>query len=400
MGAGFCARTCWSHSGAARLRRWPRRRVAQAHGDAALLLVLPADHLILDQDAFATAVAEAVALAASGRLVTFGIRPESPETGYGYIEADGNDVRRFVEKPSRETAQGYVESGRFLWNSGMFCFSAGTVLAQMEQHCPEVLAAARRCIDGSRASEGEGFVQLELAAGAFAQVPDNSIDYALMEKSKRVAVVPCAIGWSDIGSWSAVGDLTPADGAGNRVEGTAILHETSGCYIRAERLVGAVGVQNLLIIDTPDALLVAERSRAQEVRHVYARLKEMGHEAHKLHRTVHRPWGTYTVLEEGPGFKIKRIEVKPHASLSLQMHRRRSEHWIVVSGTAKVVNGEREMSIRVNESTFIPAGNRHRLANGETSPLVIIEVQSGDYLGEDDIVRFDDQYGRVPAAAR
>src|SRR5258706_3060966 len=185
-------------------------RVAQAHGDAALLLVLPADHLILDQDAFATAVAEAVALAASGRLVTFGIRPESPETGYGYIEADGNDVRRFVEKPSRETAQGYVESGRFLWNSGMFCFSAGTVLAQMEQHCPEVLAAARRCIDGSRASEGEGFVQLELAAGAFAQVPDNSIDYALMEKSKRVAVVPCAIGWSDIGSWSAVGDLTPA----------------------------------------------------------------------------------------------------------------------------------------------------------------------------------------------
>jgi mannose-1-phosphate guanylyltransferase/mannose-6-phosphate isomerase len=230
-------------------------------------------------------------------------------------------------------------------------------------------------------------------------VPDNSIDYALMEKSRRVAVVPCSIGWSDIGSWSAIGDLAERDAQGNRVEGKAILHDVYGCYIRSERIVGAVGVGNLLIIDTPDALLVADKSRAQDVRHVYGKLKDLGHEAHKLHRTVHRPWGTYTVLEEGPGFKIKRIEVKPGASLSLQMHHRRSEHWVVVSGTAKVVNGDREMSVNVNESTFIPAGNKHRLENPTAALLVIIEVQSGDYLGEDDIVRFDDKYGRVRAVS-
>jgi mannose-1-phosphate guanylyltransferase len=374
--------------------------VAKAHGDATQLLILPADHLILDQPAFAAAVVQAQELAADGRLVTFGMRPESPETGYGYIEADGHDVRRFVEKPPKEKAQEYVASGRFYWNSGMFCFAAGTLLAEMKAHCPDLLAAARACFEKSRGTKGEGVAQLELDADTFARVSDTSIDYAVMEKSRVVAVVPCAIGWSDIGSWSAVGDLAPADAAGNRVEGTAVLHEVAGCYIRSERLVGAVGVDNLIVVDTPDALLVAERSRAQDVRHVFARLKEMGHEAHKLHRTVHRPWGTYTVLEEGPGFKIKRIEVKPGASLSLQMHHKRSEHWIVVSGTASVVNGERELSIRMNESTFIPAGNKHRLSNAEKDPLVIIEVQSGAYLGEDDIVRFDDQYGRARAAAR
>jgi mannose-1-phosphate guanylyltransferase/mannose-6-phosphate isomerase len=222
----------------------------------------------------------------------------------------------------------------------------------------------------------------------------------VMERSDRVAVVPCDIGWSDIGSWSAVGELGPADGDGNRIEGDAVLHDVTGCYIRSDhRLVGAVGVDDLLIVDTADALLVARRERAQDVRKLYEQLKANGHEAHRLHRTVHRPWGTYTVLEEGPGFKIKRIEVKPGASLSLQMHQHRSEHWIVVSGTASVVNGDAQFTVGTNESTFIPPRHRHRLSNAASSELVIIEVQSGAYLGEDDIVRFDDRYGRVPVVS-
>ena len=373
---------------------------ARAHGEDSVLLVLAADHLITDQAAFAKAVARAAELAAEGRLVTFGIEPEGPETGYGYIEARGNDVVRFVEKPSLEKAGEYVSSGRFLWNSGMFCFTAGTVIAEMQRHCPDILEGVARCLERSRASRGEGFVQRELDAESFAGVRDDSIDYALMEKSRRVAVVPCAVGWSDIGSWSAIGDLAQADGNMNRLEGKVILHDVNGCYIRStDRVVGAVGVENLVIIDTPDALLVASKSRAQDVKHIYTQLKAEGHEAHKLHRTVHRPWGTYTVLEEGAGFKIKRIVVKAGASLSLQMHRHRSEHWIVVGGEATVVNGERELVVKTNESTFIPAGNKHRLTNKGTADLAIIEVQSGTYLGEDDIVRFDDKYGRVPQAA-
>jgi mannose-1-phosphate guanylyltransferase len=282
----------------------------------------------------------------------------------------------------------------------MFCFAAGAVIAEMQAHCPAILEGARRCIEASRTAKGNGFSQLELDPETFRNVPDNSIDYALMEKSQRVAVVPCSIGWSDIGSWSAIGDLIQADGNANRFEGKVVTHDVSGCYIRsAERIVGAVGIHDLVIIDTPDALLVASKANAQDVRHIYAQLKAEGHEAHKLHRTVHRPWGTYTVLEEGPGFKIKRIEVKPGASLSLQMHHHRSEHWIVVNGSARVVNGERELTVEMNESTYIPAGNRHRLENATRAPLVMIEVQSGSYLGEDDIVRFDDKYGRVATAA-
>jgi mannose-1-phosphate guanylyltransferase/mannose-6-phosphate isomerase len=372
-------------------------RAEKAHGGEAVLLVLPADHLILDQPAFARAVERACALAAAGKLVTFGIRPDAPETGYGYIEAEGEKVLRFVEKPSLDKAKEYVGSGRFLWNSGMFCFSAATVIAEMKRHCPEVLEGVRKCLERSKEVAGGKVAQVELDADTFAQVPDISFDYALMEKSNAVAVVPCEIGWSDIGSWSALGDLSPPDGQGNRLEGTAILHDVTGCYIRAAgRVVGAVGVENLVIIDTPDALLVASRERAQDVKHVYAQLKSLGHEAYKLHRTVHRPWGTYTVLEEGPGFKIKRIEVRPGASLSLQMHHHRSEHWIVVNGTATVVNGERQFLVHSNESTYIPAGNKHRLENATAEPLAIIEVQSGGYLGEDDIVRFDDRYGRAP----
>jgi mannose-1-phosphate guanylyltransferase/mannose-6-phosphate isomerase len=374
---------------------------AGAHGDRAVMLILPADHLVLDRTAFAAAVAQAVRLANEGRLVTFGIRPDAPETGYGYIEAEGFEVKRFVEKPNEEKAREYVESGRFLWNSGMFCFTAGSVLAQMKEHCPDVVSAVSDCIERSSKAAGEGVSQVELDAESFARVPDISIDYALMEKSRRVAVVACDIGWSDIGSWSAIGALAKADGDGNRIEGSAVLHEVSNCFIRGEgRVIGAVGVEDLLIIDTPDALLVAAKSHAQDVKHIYAHLKAQGHEAHKLHRTVYRPWGTYTVLEEGSEFKIKRIEVKPGASLSLQMHHRRSEHWVVVSGTAKVVNGDRELTVATNESTFIPAGNKHRLENATREALVMIEVQSGDYLGEDDIVRFDDKYGRAPTLSR
>ncbi len=370
--------------------------VQEKHGDDAIMLVLAADHLISNQTAFAAAVARAATLAATGSIVTFGIRPDSPETGYGYIETKGEAVLQFVEKPNLERARAYIAAGNYLWNSGMFCFSVGAMLRDMKRYCPEVLTTAQTCMQKSQRAEGKGFTQTELDADTFALAPDVSVDYAVMEKTDRMAVVPCDIGWSDIGSWSALGDLSKADDSGNRVEGSVMLHDATNCYIRgADRMIGAVGVENLLIIDTSDALLVAHRDRAQDVKQIYAGLKAQGHESYKLHRTVHRPWGTYTILEEGEGFKIKRIEVKPQATLSLQMHHHRSEHWIVVSGTAKVVNGEREFLLATNESTFIPAGHKHRLENPGVIQLVMIEVQSGDYLGEDDIVRFQDIYGRA-----
>ena len=384
--------------------------VAEKYGPEALLLVLAADHLIADQEAFAQAVARATTIAQQGKLVTFGIQPDMPETGYGYIEADmarsimgnngsviGFDVCRFVEKPSLDKAREYLASGNYQWNSGMFCFSAGVLLQEMDQYRPDILAATRACLSESQGVVDKGGAQIQLDPDGFAHVPDDSIDYALMEKSANVAVVTCAIGWSDIGSWDVLGNLTSPDAKGNRIEGEAVLHEVNDCYIRSrERMVGAVGVDNLIVIDTPDALLVADRNRTQEVKHLYANLKASGHEAYKIHRTVNRPWGSYTVLETGPNFKIKRIEVKPNASLSLQMHYHRSEHWIVVSGMARVTRDDIEILVNTNESTYIPAGHKHRLENPGMLPLVMIEVQSGTYLGEDDIVRFDDIYGRVP----
>jgi len=370
--------------------------VAKASGPDTTMLVLAADHLISDQDAFAEAVKRAEALAQGGKIVTFGIRPDAPQTGFGYIEAEGDKVLRFVEKPSLEQAREYVASQRFLWNSGMFCFTAGTILRELDRHCPDVLSTTEACLRESRTSEGNGWAQVQLAPKSFGMVPDISIDYAVMEKCTEAAVVPCAIGWSDIGSWIALSELCHPDSHGNRVEGDALLHDVDNCYfVSHDRLIGAVGVENLIVIDTPDALLVADRNRAQDVKHIYSELKARGHEAHKFHRTVHRPWGTYTVLEEGDRFKIKRIEVKPGASLSLQMHHHRNEHWIVVSGMAKVINGEREFFVGTNESTYIPAGHKHRLENPGVIGLVMIEVQSGEYLGEDDIVRFEDVYGRA-----
>lgn len=370
--------------------------VSQVHGPDATLLVLAADHLIADQAAFATAVEKAVELAQSGKIVTFGVRPETPETGYGYIEAEGNNVLRFLEKPSLEKAREYLTSQQFLWNSGIFCFTARAMHREMQLHCPDILAAVSECLADSRVSEGKGWTQVQLEPKSFGAVPENSIDYAVMEKCQQAAVVPCSIGWSDIGSWAALSELCKPDGHGNRVEGEALLHDVDNCYLMSrDRVIGAVGVENLIVIDTPDALLIVNRERAQDVKYIYSELKARGHEAHKLHRTVHRPWGTYTVLEEGPRFKIKRIEVKPGASLSLQMHHHRSEHWIVVSGMAKVVNGDQELFVGTNESTYIPAGHKHRLENPGVVGLVMIEVQSGEYLGEDDIVRFEDVYGRA-----
>jgi mannose-1-phosphate guanylyltransferase/mannose-6-phosphate isomerase len=370
-------------------------------GPEALLLVLPADHLVRDQAAFAAAVAKAQRLAEQGYLVTFGITPGWPETGYGYIEGGdalteggetlGRAVRRFVEKPDAATAAAFLAQGDYTWNSGMFCLRADTFLSALASYQP-------RLDEDIRAAWAEGRRKddyLELPAG-FAQVADISVDYAVMEKTDRAAVVPGDFGWTDIGSWTAFGELLPADADGNRVLGESVLEDARDCIVHSpERLAALLGVEGLVVVDTPDALLIARKDRDQDVKRIVAELKRRGHDAHNLHRTAHRPWGTYTVLEEGSRFKIKRIEVKPGAALSLQMHYHRSEHWIVVSGTAKIVNGEDEILIRTNESTYIPAGTPHRLVNPGTIVLVMIEVQSGEYLGEDDIVRFDDRYGRV-----
>lgn len=378
-------------------------QLEEIHGPGALMLVLAADHLISKQAEFAQAVQKAQALAAAGYLVTFGIQPEYPETGFGYIEANvdspligGLKVSRFVEKPDAPTAERYVAAGHYYWNSGMFCFQVGTVLGELEKHAPDVLQHARAAFASSRTSEGEKHRCLQLDAQGFASVPDISIDYALMERSDRVVTVPCDIGWSDIGSWNAMSQLIVENAEGNRCLGEVLAHQSSNNYVQStERLTALVGVQDLIVVDTPDAILVAHKDSAQDVKHIVGQLKKSGHTAHQIHQTVHRPWGTYTTLEQGERFKIKRIVVKPKASLSLQMHHHRSEHWIVVSGMARVVNDQRELMLNSNESTFISAGHKHRLENPGVIDLVLIEVQSGDYLGEDDIVRFEDIYGRA-----
>ncbi|MCA8307010.1 mannose-1-phosphate guanylyltransferase/mannose-6-phosphate isomerase [Burkholderia sp. AU28942] len=374
--------------------------VAREYGEDAVLLVLAADHLIEDQVAFQAAVDRATEIASTGRIVTFGISPSRPETGFGYIEADGEDVRRFVEKPDYETAVDYVRSGRFYWNSGMFCFTAAVMLAAMEKFCPELLEGAKFALDQSRADRTSRS-NIIVDEATFAKVQSISIDYAVMEKAKNVAVVACDCGWSDIGSWAGMADLLDADEHGNRVLGEARLLDAKNCYVNGgNRMIGLLGVSDLVVVDTEDALLITHRERVQDVKAMYGSLKMENHEAAVIHRTAHRPWGTYTVLEEGAGFKIKRIEVKPGGRLSLQAHFHRAEHWIVVSGSARVTNGAEEMLLTQNQSTYIPCGHRHRLENPGKIPLVLIEVQSGECLGEDDIVRFEDQYGRVGETGR
>jgi mannose-1-phosphate guanylyltransferase len=377
--------------------------IQQRHGDDAVLLMLAADHLIRDTATFAADVEVASSLAREGMLVTFGIPPSRPETGFGYIELGDSlpqpnafRARKFVEKPFLELAEKYVASGNFLWNSGMFCFSAGAFIAALREYQPALLEQGLAAWKSSAHRTHNGSRIVDIDAAGFEQLPDISIDFAVMEKAQNVAVVKARFDWSDIGSWNAIHDVLGADSEGNRVVGEAILVDVKNSYIQSdERLVAAVGVEGLVIVDTPDALLVADRKRSQDVKRVVEQLKARQHETVKVHRTVARPWGTYTVLEEGAGFKIKRIVVKPGQALSLQMHHHRSEHWIVVSGTAKVTNGEEVKLVRKNESTYIPAGNKHRLENPGMLDLIMIEVQSGDYLGEDDIVRFSDTYGRA-----
>jgi mannose-1-phosphate guanylyltransferase / mannose-6-phosphate isomerase len=384
--------------------------LADRFGHDTLMLVLAADHLIGDASAFSAAVTDAALLAGQGQLVTFGIVPTAPETGFGYIECgsplaggaeggpkgDAFAVSRFIEKPTLERAREYLSEGNYLWNSGMFCFKAGQILDELARHAPDVAKAAEACWAAMRNQGDTETSMLEIPSAAFAEVPDISIDYAVMEKSPNVAVIPGNFRWSDIGSWNAVSQLVEPDEHNNRTVGDTILIDSHDTFVQSEdRLVAGIGLDHLMIIDTPDALLVAHPDKTQEVKRIVAQLKAGGHDAYRLHRTVARPWGTYTVLEEGPRFKIKRIVVKPGASLSLQMHHHRSEHWIVVSGMAKVVNGEQEIFVNTNESTYIPAGHQHRLENPGILELVMIEVQSGEYLGEDDIVRFQDRYGRA-----
>lgn len=375
---------------------------AQARDPDACLMVLPADHLITDTPAFHQAVKRAETIARTGALVLFGIRPTGPETGFGYIEMGESigthafKVRRFVEKPDQATAAGYLASGNYVWNSGMFCFKASAIIDAMRLCSPALMTAAESVWKQTQSS-GD---RIDLA-DAFGTLDSISIDYAVMEKAADIVAIPGDFGWSDIGAWSAVADASVHDEFGNTTNTQAdarqtIIIDSRNTHIECQhRLVAAIGLDNLLIIDTPDALLVADKASSQEVREVVSRLKAGGHEAHSLHRTVSRPWGTYTILEEGPGFKIKRIVVKAGASLSLQMHHHRSEHWIVVSGVAEVVNGENTVQLQANQSTYIPAGHRHRLANATNEDLALIEVQCGPYLGEDDIVRFDDIYGRL-----
>ena len=371
-------------------------QIAKTHGPEAIVLILPADHLISDQPAFASAVAKATVLANDGMLVTFGIHPTAPDTGFGYIQAAGNTVTRFVEKPNLEKAQQYLSAGDYFWNAGMFCFRASALLAELGQHAPDIGSAVERCLAASETATKGNSHQVHLDPDLFRLAPDISLDYALMERSQKVAVVACDIGWSDIGSWGALSDLQAPDTNGNRIDGDAVLHDVKNCYLRSEgRLISAVGVENLIVVDTPDALLIVDRNRVQDVKQIVNQLKAKSHDAYKFHREMHRPWGSYTVLEEGARFKIKRIEVKPGGTLSLQMHHHRSEHWIVVNGMAKVINGTNEFYVNTNESTYIPAGHQHRLENPGVIALVMIEVQSGEYLGEDDIVRFQDHYGRV-----
>lgn len=371
---------------------------ARNHGEDTVLLILPADHLISDTAAFAAAVKRAVPLARKGWLVTFGVKPTGPETGYGYIEAgepvSGSTARRvarFVEKPDLATAEAWVAGGRHSWNGGMFCFTAGSILTALGRHAPEVLAAMEATFAASKLDR----LPISLDATAFGKVPDISIDYAVMERADNVAVIEAEFDWNDIGSWNAIAGLTAPDPHGNRINGHAIAIDSDDCFIQSDsRLVAAIGLKNMLVIDTPDALLVADRRHVQDVKAVVQRLKSVGHHSVRHHRTVHRPWGTYTVLEEGPRHKIKCIVVKPGASLSLQKHQQRSEHWVVVAGVARVTNGERDVDVNTDESTYIPARTPHRLSNPGTVDCVMIEVQSGDYLGEDDIVRLEDRYGR------
>jgi mannose-1-phosphate guanylyltransferase/mannose-6-phosphate isomerase len=366
--------------------------LAQGAGDP-VMLIMPADHVIKDSAAFQAAIAQGLPLAQSGRLVTFGIVPTAPATGYGYIrKGPDSAVAEFVEKPDAVTAKRYLDCGDYLWNSGMFLMRSRVWLDELKQYAPEILAHCKAAFSGGR-QDGE-FYRVE--ADAFRQCKSDSIDYAVMEKTARAAVVPLAAGWSDIGAWSSLWEVSPQDANGNVIQGDAYLQGVNNTFALSQyRLVACVGVSDLVVIETPDAVLVAHKDRAQDVKHVVDHLKTHNRHEHLAHRRVHRPWGSYEGVDAGERFQVKRLVVKPGAALSLQMHHHRAEHWVVVRGTARVTRGEETVMLTENQSTFIPIGTRHRLENPGTIPLEIIEVQSGSYLGEDDIVRFADLYDRL-----
>ena len=369
-----------------------------ARDPAATLLVLPADHLIEDVAAFREAVASASRLGEDGWLVAFGIRPDYAETGYGYIlrgealDADGYRIGRFVEKPDLATAERYVADGGYGWNSGMFLFNAATYLDELARHAPDILAAARKAY--AAADADLDFTRV--GRDEFAASPSDSIDYAVMERTDRAAVVPVSCGWSDIGSWSSLWSVAERDASGNRHEGDVISVDSTGSLVRASerRLIATIGIEDLVIIDTADATLVARKDRVQDVKLVVDALKAAGRQEHLFHRKVYRPWGSYDAIGVGDRFQVKKIVVKPGAALSLQQHQHRAEHWIVVSGVAEVTCDERVFELHENQSTYIPLGSVHRLRNRGSVPVELIEVQSGSYLGEDDIVRLEDVYGR------
>ena len=372
---------------------------AAADGHGPLLLVLPADHVVRDRAAFQAAVRAALPAAEAGRLVTFGVVPEGPETGYGYIRRAAEPlaggavypIDRFVEKPDLATAERFVDSGEYYWNSGMFLFGARRYLRELEAQAPDIAAAAAAAITAAKSDLD--FVRVD--AEAFGACRSDSIDYAVMEKTRDAVVVPLAAGWSDVGSWSSLHAAVESDADGNVLRGDVIAEDTRDSFVFSEsRLVATVGLDAHVVVETKDAVLVAPRDRVQDVKALVARIKAAGRSEHSLHREVFRPWGSYDSVENGERYQVKRLSVNPGASMSLQLHHHRAEHWIVVSGTARITRNDEVFLLEENESTFIPLGAKHRIENPGKIPLHIIEVQSGSYLGEDDIVRFEDRYGR------
>ncbi len=371
-------------------------------GNDPLLLVLAADHLISDVDQFLQVIEAGRIHADNGRLVTFGIIPTSPETGYGYIEAVeplgkndtpiGIDIARFVEKPDKKTAEKFLTDGRFTWNSGMFLFKASVMIQELKRLAPEVIRACQLALE----QDSTDLEFLRLEKEAFSQCPNIAIDIAVMEKTKLGTVLPLNAGWSDVGSWSALWETANRAQNGNVLRGNVIAEETKNCYLRSEhRLLVGLGIEDLVVVETDDAVLIANRNQAQNVKTIVKRLEADGSPEAKAHRKIYRPWGNYTGIVEGSRWQVKKIEVKPGASLSLQMHHHRAEHWVVVKGTALVEKDGEKYLIGENESTYIPLGCKHRLTNPGRMPVELIEVQSGAYLGEDDIIRFEDCYGRI-----
>jgi len=368
----------------------------------AVLLILSADHVIQDIEAFHQAIDIASTQAQEGKLVTFGIVPTDANTGYGYINAskDGTDgsykVEKFVEKPDLKTAQSYLEQGNYLWNSGMFMFKATMLIDELTTHSPEIVTSVNGAVNNAK--QDLDFIRLNKKA--FESSPSNSIDYAIMEKSDNVVVVPLDAGWSDVGSWSTLYDIGVKGSNGNVLKGDVITQDTTNTYINASHhLVATIGVENLIVIDTPDATFIATQDKVQEVKTIVELLKKSGRDEGAMHRKVYRPWGWYDSIDVGKHFQVKRLHVNPGAKLSLQMHHKRAEHWVVVSGTATAINGEEVLTLKEGDSTYIPIGTTHGLENKTNEQLEIIEVQSGTYLGEDDIVRFEDIYGRVKSNA-